>query len=249
MIIVRNIEQREYSAVGRKISNWADKEIYKAEKGAAIAGRKLNENLGVNNSKLLKESIREGRDKYNARTVSPWTAFGFSTNGRKVPTGSSNIDTKSIREEGYDELRKTKKMNNIIKNNDNIIIHGTEIFTRKGKEKSARAESHAHEVGHLKNNSRNNWLIKRSRKSREKFETSEENGEPAPASLREGISRFLDKISIIHDEKKANKNALKFLKDKGATKEELEKAEKTLRLGLETYKQHGRAYVLRPIRE
>lgn len=70
MIIIRNLKQREYSVVGRKISNWADKEIYKAEKEAAIAGRKLNENLGVNNSKLLKESIREGRDKYNARTVS-----------------------------------------------------------------------------------------------------------------------------------------------------------------------------------
>ena len=247
MIIIRNIEQREYSAIGRKLGNWLDKKISDADIESGEIGYKLSKDLGVNNRKLLKESIREGRDKYNARTVSPWTAFGFSTKGNIIPNGSSNIDTESIKKNNFKTFRKSSKMKNIVENNDNIIVHETEVITDKGKKKSARAESHAHEVGHLRNDSKGGLLIRRSRKSREKFETP--SSKDSGSGLIEGLSRTIDTAAILHDEKKASKNALRFMKEKGATKEELEKAKENLDLGLKTYKKSGTSYILRPIRK
>ena len=199
---------------------------------------------GIDNKSLLKKSIREARDKYNARTISKDTFFDFKA--KSVP-GSFTTTTKELKDNigSSQDLSKGNKLKNILNSNDHVIVLDTKIYNPGHKRKSAKVDAHAHEVGHIKNTANKKWYIKRS--------TSDSRGKIKNASLDTGTGfkeagrRVLDSVAIIKDESDANKNALKFLKENGATKEELRVAKENYRLGLKSYKNAGLSYILNPI--
>lgn len=253
MIILR---QKQYTSLGRKINakigrfrvNAADslgRVINRYNKNGNEAANKIMASPGVDNKDLLKKSIREARDKYNTRTISKNTFFDFKA--RPVP-GSFTTTTKELKDSinSNPELNKSSKFKNILNSNEHVIVLDTKNYNLNRKRKSAKADAHAHEVGHIKNTANNKWYIKRSTTSDARSKIKNSNLDTG-VGLKESGKRVLDSVAILKDEKDANKNALKFLKDNGATKEELKIAKENYKLGLKNYKNAELSYVLNPI--
>lgn len=120
-----------------------------------------------------------------------------------------------------------------------MIILRQKEYTSVGKKIGAK-------IGRLRANTADKkWYIKRSTsEARDKMRNSSLD---TGTGFRESGKRILDSAAIIKDERDANRNALKFLKDSGATKEELKTAKENYELGLKSYKDAGLAYILSPI--
>lgn len=63
------------------------------------------------------------------------------------------------------------------------------------------------------------------------------------------IGRLIDNRVILKDEEDASKNAIEFLKEKGATKKELGKAKSVLDKSLDTYKEMARINRIRTFKD
>lgn len=150
MIILR---QREYTSVHRKIGAKVKRSyvdfVDKMGRGLQNEYRKAKEisdyngNYSIQNPRILKESIKEARDKYNVRTL------GSEQYGLK----SSMATNKEFK----DYLKKTKntpedlqeKLGNAVRGGKNFIF-----LSNKDTHNLNRGydiAEHAHEVGHLKN--------------------------------------------------------------------------------------------------
>lgn len=261
MLILRNnhtLEQKEFGIASnfksgvKKVtdgtrniisSGWLINQI---ERCGANVSNKIKSNEGVNNKTLLKKSIREGR-KYGARTVSPDTFYSPRVRTRG---GSFTTSTKELKEDltkGDTGLNKSKKFKNIVDSNKEVIVLDTKAFVPgKGTVKTARADSHAHEVGHLKNTADKKWYIKRSSSEGRDIITTPMH-EDTGIGVKEALRRVPNVIAVVQDEKDANKNAMKFLKDNGASRKELKTAKRNFRHGAWSYRLAGAASILSPI--
>lgn len=143
--------------------------------------------------------------------------------------------------------RDKKKLTNLINDRDRLISFN---------ESEGGNASLAHEIGHVKasRDKLTGKFHKKSEKFREGFnnsslpERTEGYFEDGSSSISEGISRYFKGKAIVMNERIASKRAIKLLKNKGASKEEVSRAKNLLDNDLESYKEDVNAYWKIPIR-
>lgn len=273
MIILR---QQEYTSLPRKIGaklkrtrvNLANSVGRKLRTEAYLRdaiSEELN-NYSIQNPRILKESIREGRNECNARTL--------RTEQFPNLRGSSNVSNnkimKSLRQSNATLEDLDGKLGNEVKKGKNIIFLSSE--DTKGNKRGYDIAEHAHEVGHLKNNnsiSKNNqeyhkldpskrWKsiltaknLKRMEKSgaRKKILDSPKDSTMIDKGigLKEYFKRVKEGRIVVREERDASKHAIKFLKDHNANSSELKAAKEKLGKALNTYKSQARIHRRLPL--
>ncbi len=273
MIILR---QHEYTSVSRKIgaklkrmrTNLANK-VGRDLREDIIERKKVQDDLmstRIKDPKLLKESIKEARDKYNARTISA-EDYGLKCGGA-VSSRFLKEEAKVAKKEKntLDEYLGSK-LGNIVRKNDNVIF-------LSGEDGNRDVAEHAHEVGHLKNDKNGgrinrifNKLQESGRKEEQEraFKTAirlpsmEKSGKRKKISekydsdidkgigLKEYFKRLRKGFITVREEKNASKNALKFLKEKGASKQILDSSKDKLGKSLDTYRSEAKIYRRLPL--
>lgn len=264
MIIIR---QKEYTSLPRKIgaklkrarvdfANSMGRKLQKENVKDQQLQREANK-IRVNDSKLLKESIREAKNKYDARTL----------NGSNYELGSQSIRSNEIIKAAeksnlnLDEICKPKLANAVKKNKNIIFLSGSDVA------------DHSHEVGHLKNDSNgglNNRIYHRfqdsggSDKIKNSIKTSnlipilEKSGKRKKvlnksknidigSGLKEYFKRAVEGRAVVNEERKASKNAIRFLKQHGATKSILDSSKSKLDKALDSYKTEAKIYRRMPL--
>ena len=203
--------------------------------------RKDLENSVFENKSLKRKLIREA--------INSKAAIVNSQKNSTRDISNESIKSKLIGDisSSNNSSRDKKKLINLIKNRDYLINFN---------ESSGGNASLAHEIGHIKaNNDKITGKIHRlSGKFRSDFNNSsspmKSDGyfEDGSSSILKGISRYLKGKVILENERSASKRALKLLKSKGATDEEIKAAKNLLNNDLKSYKEDVNAYWKVPIR-
>ena len=247
------LEQREYGIVS-ELHHSGAKRVYKKYVGRARKklAQKIQDSMDldemkrqeamskfmvgerVNNPELEKKMIKEA-EKRGAKV------FDKDIDGIG---GSYTFDAKTAKKTG---IANEEELGNVKYG----IVHP------KGK----GAEVLGHEVGHVDNaeSGKKKWdILGKIKKKINKvandpmtrgemnIATYYENNDGA-VGLKEGAKRFLKKKAIDIEEGNASRKSLKFLKDSGASKDEIKIAERNLKLAGDTYKYGDKKYYKVPI--
>lgn len=270
MIILR---QREYTSVHRKIGaklkrgyvDFVDK-MGRGLQSENEKSKEISRYLGsysIQNPRILKESIKEGRDKYNARTLG---AEQYGTKSRYI----TNREFKDyLKKTNKTENDLQKKLGNAVKSGNNIIFLSSKDAV--GFDRGYDIAEHAHEVGHLKNDKlgrkftiRNNKADQKKRHESiltvENIDKLEKSGARKKAleskggkfidrgiGVREYLKRAWEGRNLVKEEKEASKNAMKFLKEHGASSDELKLSKYKLKRALDTYRTEAKVYRRMPL--
>lgn len=268
MIILR---QKEYTSLSRKIAaRWKRKRtdfansmgrgLKKETEDRKSAIDRMSFENKIVDSKLLKKSIREARDKYNSRTMN---AEIIGSHGSKS-IKTDNLKETAKRNNLSIEDAYGSKLGNAVKTNDNLIF-------LDGGNGYYDVSEHAHEVGHLKNNKlgrRNNIKYHKYQESGSKNRLNKAltTSKVLPLLEKSGVKRNIksEKIdtgcgfkeyfkrlregrALVNEERKASRNAIKFLKNSGASKSVLSDSKKKLDKALDTYKSEAMVYRRLPL--
>ncbi len=176
--------------------------------------------------KLVRESIKRGN-----------RILGFSvmdSGSNSVTPTSCNEFFKKIAENNYIPSRNKRKVLNAVKKSKNIIFHPV----------GSGSEKLAHEIGHTINRESKNPIYKKINQMAEKacVDSEREDYEfenPLKVAYNSGV--------ILLEEVAANRQAKKLLKEHGISPEELKVAKKSLKAGIDSYKNTGKAAVYRSL--
>lgn len=224
--IKRSGIKRSYKRyVGRARTNLAKSLRPKVDE--AIKNRKSAERLSIGvgedgyrevmNPKASNKIIRNNAKRLDARVMK-------SNSSASSMRKSSEIDDQVLKSEGITNPRNVRKVMNATKKNRHIVM------LSPGYSKST--DTLAHELGHVQNANSKNPIVKviHEVSGRNKRINPEDRG--IGNIIKNSISHKLR----INEEARASRNAMKMLKNAGATEEQLKQNERNLNLALNTYK-------------
>lgn len=224
----------------KKIAARIEKSIAKDELKYNNALRDYLSMNKVQNKDVERKLLREGK-KRGART------FGTDLDGMGGNYTSSSKTSKEIAEALHGQDK--KKWQNSANKDAFQIVHpsgsGTELL--------------AHELGHVDNATKGGKIRKainkraNSRKVRAEFQSSGAYGNDGATggsvlgTIKESLRRFKNKKLVDIEERNASKRGIKFLKENGASKEEIKQAKENLEKAGKTYKTLGKRYYKFPL--
>lgn len=224
---------RELTRVARgKVSDyrtiWADKLQNKANELVSSQGSLLDQHLSnrvINptlEKKLLRESFNRGNRVIGARVNRDYDANHVYSSDS--PFFFAVKHSKAI------PTRMKNKIINATKKSKNIIFHPS----------NSGSEKLAHELGHTINmGSRNPYYRIVNQLAGEANQDFSDSG----MNYRNPLKAAYDSGMIILEEANANRHARKFLKKHGISPEEMKIAEKSLKAGMDSYKNLGKAAI------
>lgn len=223
---------RELTRVARgKVRNyrtiWADKLQNKANELVSSQGSLLDQHLSnkVINPTLEKKLLRESFNRGN-RVIG---ASVTGTDANHVYSSDSPFFFK-VKYSKVIPTRMKSKIINATNKNKNIIFHPS----------NSGSEKLAHELGHTVNmGSKNPYYRIINQLAGEANQDFSDSG----MNYRNPLKAAYDSGMIILEEANANRHARKFLKKHGISSKEMEIAEKSLRAGIDSYKNLGKAAI------
>lgn len=238
---------RTRRTLAKKINKSASKDLLKGvEEGgkmldsSKVENKPIREELyreaGKNSARVHKIDIDGQRGSYIFSSSSLKKRSATGQNFKKV-----EIDTLEGKKTIKNSNRRVKGLNKSLK----LGRHDYQIFNTNGKEELA------HEIGHAMNSKTKNLkkrltnALANSTDVRKTLNNDVKDminyGGVKRSGLGSTIGTLIRNKIIESEEKNASKNAIKLLKEKGASKDEISKAKDNLKHGLNSYKYTGRA--------
>lgn len=234
------IEQREYGLKSKlisKVNNKFTKDI-KDMRSAIMTAKRNAEDNGVHNKKVRNNLLRVGHNN-NARTIDASLEKSHkSIENSNIRPKDLDKSTLEILDGKYEPSSHIPgKVKNAVKSGKSVIFHPAE----------SGEELLAHEVGHVVNRNSKN-PISRAISDSDIANTHLYIDFKDSKGLLNVAKGFVKGKTRLYEETKANKRAMKLLKDAGASEDELKRSKDILDKNLETYKIGSRLSYLFPLK-